>query len=199
MTTQTNELPHDPYIAAVLAALTAAGLEPDSSWTSGAETDPWGDGCQMMLNAILVWEGGHQALNGNQLPDGITLIWEHPAQQWQWGERGPHGVLKQLPEFLPTLGLYSDPAAVVNVVRALLADQPVPEGHAPYWHLADPVKTAVEAWAATDTEDEGPQPCGESGCICYHQGHPDHADCACGCDCPRYTNDIDQSVIVGAE
>lgn len=28
------------------------------------------------------------------------------------------------------------------------------------------------------------QPCGESGCICYGVGE-EHADCACGCDCPR--------------
>jgi hypothetical protein len=28
------------------------------------------------------------------------------------------------------------------------------------------------------------QPCGEGHCICYGVG-PDHADCACGCDCPR--------------
>lgn len=28
------------------------------------------------------------------------------------------------------------------------------------------------------------QPCGESGCLCYGVG-PDHAECACGCDCPR--------------
>jgi hypothetical protein len=28
------------------------------------------------------------------------------------------------------------------------------------------------------------QPCGESGCICYGWGDY-HAECACGCDCPR--------------
>lgn len=28
------------------------------------------------------------------------------------------------------------------------------------------------------------EPCGESGCICYGVGE-EHADCACGCDCPR--------------
>jgi hypothetical protein len=33
-------------------------------------------------------------------------------------------------------------------------------------------------------EDEQPQPCGESGCICYGVGE-EHADHACGCDCPR--------------
>jgi len=27
-------------------------------------------------------------------------------------------------------------------------------------------------------------PCGESGCFCHGAG-PEHADCACGCDCPR--------------
>ena len=32
--------------------------------------------------------------------------------------------------------------------------------------------------------DEEPVPCGESGCLCYGLG-PEHADCACGCDCPR--------------
>ena len=29
-----------------------------------------------------------------------------------------------------------------------------------------------------------PQPCGEGHCRCYGQGS-EHADCACGCDCPR--------------
>lgn len=33
-------------------------------------------------------------------------------------------------------------------------------------------------------EDDGPQPCGESGCLCYGVGE-EHADCVCGCDCPR--------------
>lgn len=32
--------------------------------------------------------------------------------------------------------------------------------------------------------DDEPMPCGESGCLCYGVGE-EHADCACGCDCPR--------------
>lgn len=32
--------------------------------------------------------------------------------------------------------------------------------------------------------DPEPTSCGESGCICYGVGE-EHADCACGCDCPR--------------
>jgi hypothetical protein len=196
MTTKRPALPHDPYITAVCDALTAAGLGPDDSWTSDAETDPSGDGCQTMLNAILVWEGTHQAVNEDALPEGVTLLWEHSAPQWQWAERGPHGVLLNSPEPLPTLGMYSDPAAVVLTVRALLSSSPIPEGHAPYWHPAAPVKAAVEAWAASD--DDRSEACGESGCLCYGTGE-DHADCACGCDCPRYTNDIGEYVIAGTE
>lgn len=37
----------------------------------------------------------------------------------------------------------------------------------------------------TDPDLYDRQPCGESDCICYGMG-PEHADCACGCDCPRY-------------
>ncbi|MGW9611854.1 hypothetical protein [Streptomyces diastaticus] len=29
-----------------------------------------------------------------------------------------------------------------------------------------------------------PNACGESGCYCSSSG-PEHADCACGCDCTR--------------
>lgn len=29
-----------------------------------------------------------------------------------------------------------------------------------------------------------PNACGENSCYCYGLG-PEHADCACGCDCPR--------------
>lgn len=34
-----------------------------------------------------------------------------------------------------------------------------------------------------DPDGERREPCGESGCICYGVGE-EHADCACGCDCP---------------
>lgn len=36
-------------------------------------------------------------------------------------------------------------------------------------------------WPVDDEQDDEPEPCGESSCICYCIG-----DChACGCDCPR--------------
>lgn len=147
----TRTLPHDPYIEAVIDALTAAGLEPTSAETSDAESNRYDrSGLTTQLDALLVWDGDHEALNADAHEDGIVLLWEHPAEQWQWAPRKAHGSLDREPEFLPKLGRYSDPAAVVATVRALLANAPLPEGHAPYWHPADSVRRAVAAWEAAE-------------------------------------------------
>jgi hypothetical protein len=141
------DLPHDPYITAVVDALIAAGLEPTTVETRDTEEnrfDP--DGCSTELDALLVWDGDAAGLDATVHEDGLVLLWEHPAGQWQWAPRKRHGELKHEPDYLPALGSYSDPAAVVDTVRALLADSPLPEGRAPYWHPADAVKTAVTAW-----------------------------------------------------
>jgi hypothetical protein len=142
-------LPHDPYITAVIEALTTAGLEPDDYWTSDAETDPYatGDdaGCTTMLNAVIGWDDETDDDTG-----GLFLFWDHPAEQWQYARPRAEGGNTE-PEFLPKLGRYSDPAAVVATVRALLAGELLPEGHAPYWHEADSVRRAVDAWAADES------------------------------------------------
>ncbi|MFD9603279.1 hypothetical protein [Streptomyces sp. NPDC059970] len=147
----TDHLPHDPYITAVIDALTAAGLEPDSYWTSEAEIDPYatGDdaGCITMLSAVISWDDTAIDEEDEDGQEGLFLFWDHPAEQWQWARPRPEGGNTE-PEFLSKLGRYSDPGAVVDTARALLAGQPLPEGHAPYWHPADSVRTAVEAWAA---------------------------------------------------
>jgi hypothetical protein len=56
------------------------------------------------------------------------------------------------------------------------------------------------SWIALTHVDliEEPQGCGESGCLCYGTGE-EHGDCACGCDCPRYTNEAGASVLAGTE
>ncbi|MFD5903612.1 hypothetical protein ACFWHG_19235 [Streptomyces microflavus] len=142
-------LPHDPYITAVVDALSAVGLEPDTWWTSDAETDPYatGDdaGCTTMLNAVITWDDTRTDETGR---DGLFLFWDHPAEQWQYARPRPEGG-NTAPEFLPTLGRYCTPDAVAATARALLADDPLPEGHAPYWHPADSVRAAVTAWSTT--------------------------------------------------
>lgn len=151
------DLPHDPYITAVTNTLTTASLEPTEAWTEDTELDSYRDddlsGLACMLTAVLVWDGDHPALTAPSAPHGITLLWEHPAEHWMWARRERDGRLEREPEFLPTLGRYADPAAVVAVVRALLAGEQLPEGHAPYWHEADAVKRAVDAWAAAETSE----------------------------------------------
>lgn len=151
----TRELPHDPYITAVTDTLTAAGLEPTEWWTSDDELDRYRDddfaGLATMLDAFLVWDDEHPALTATAHKHGIALVWEHPAEQWQWAPRKANGHLDRDPEFVATLGRYSDPAAVVAVVRAFLAGEPLPEGHAPYWHPADSVRAAVEAWQSSES------------------------------------------------
>lgn len=49
----------------------------------------------------------------------------------------------------------------------------------------------------TDPDLCDPEPCGESGCLCYGVGE-EHADCACGCDCPRYW-DEEGSHLIGED
>lgn len=185
--TETHELPHDPYITAVVDALTAAALEPTSAETRDTEENRFDPDSGTELDALLVWDGDAPGLDTDVHEDGLVLLWEHPAEQWQWAPRKRHGELEWEPEFLPKLGRYSDPAAVVATVRALLAGEPLPEGHAPYWHPADSVRRAITAWESGEesTPDiDRPQPCGEGHCRCYGEG-AEHADCACGCDCPR--------------
>ncbi|MEV5688603.1 hypothetical protein AB0L68_36405 [Streptomyces sp. NPDC052164] len=149
------ELPHAPYITAVIEALTAAGLEPDTWWTSDAETDPYatGDdaGCTTMLTAVLAWDDTRADEDDETGRDGLFLFWDHPAEQWQYARPRSQGGNTE-PEFLPKLGLYSDPDAVASTTRALLANQPFPDGHAPYWHPAGAVRAAVTAWAEQPSE-----------------------------------------------
>ncbi|NEY33052.1 hypothetical protein GTU99_12765 [Streptomyces sp. PRKS01-65] len=150
-----TDLPHDPYITAVIDALTTAGLEPTEHWTDAGELDPYRDddyaGLACMLTAVLVWDGDHPALTDTNAPHGITLLWEHPAEQWQWARRKRNGHLEREPEFLP-LPRWADPDAVVDVVRVLLAGLEVPGGEDPrLWLDYVAAGEAVTAWAAAET------------------------------------------------
>lgn len=142
-------MPHDPYISAVDDALTAAGLAPDWTRANDTETNRYDQsGLTTQLDAMLVWTGNHPVLNTEAHEDGIALIWEHPAEQWQWAPRKHHGELEHEPEFLP-LHRWADPAAVVDVVRVLLAGLPVPAAQDPrLWAGFVSASEAVTAWEA---------------------------------------------------
>lgn len=150
-------LPHDLYIHQVTDALTAAGLEPTEFWTDGGELDHYRDddlyGVACMLNAVLNWDDEHPALNTEAHRHGITLAWDHPAEQWQWAPRKANGHLQHDPEFLPALPRWVDPAVVVIVVRELLAGHPAPTTEGPLWTGAEVAQGAVDAWVAAEESE----------------------------------------------
>lgn len=144
-------LPHDLYINQVADALTAAGLEPTRAETRDTEEnrfDP--DGCGTELDALLVWDGDVPGLNTDEHENGLVLLWEHPAEQWQWAPRKQHGELEWEPEFLPALPRWVDPAVVVIVVRELLAGRPAPTSVGPLWTGAEVAQHAVDVWVAAE-------------------------------------------------
>ncbi|AEW94647.1 MULTISPECIES: hypothetical protein [Streptomycetaceae] len=147
-------VPHIPYIAAVLTALTAAGLAPTDSGAEAANINPYDNGpdagLTTMLDAVMVWNGQNPAVNTAEYPHGIALVWEHPAESWQWAAQQSHGRLEREPAFLPSLPRWAAPAAVVTVVQALLAGRPVPEATAPLWEGAAEAQAAVDAWWAAE-------------------------------------------------
>lgn len=57
-------------------------------------------------------------------------------------------------------------------------------------HHQPPPQTADQ----DDDQGEERQPCGEAGCYCTGTG-PEHADCACRCDCPRTWDESGSHVI----
>ncbi|MEH0428810.1 hypothetical protein QBB34_21245 [Streptomyces stelliscabiei] len=150
-------LPHDPYITAVVEALAAAGLEPTRAETSDTEINQYETGpdagCTTQLQALLTWDGDAPGLNTDIHEDGLVLLWEHPAEQWQWAPRKRHGELEREPEFLPALRRWADPDLVVMVVRYLLASRPVLElpVTGPLWRDHEQAQAAVDAWAASES------------------------------------------------
>ncbi|MGJ5898580.1 hypothetical protein ACSCBZ_42580 [Streptomyces niveiscabiei] len=145
-----SELPHDPYMEAVVEALAAAGIEPDAR-TSDAEIDRHDDGpdagCTRVLDAFLVWDACTPGLNTDSHEYGIALLWEHSADQWTWAPLREDGVLEYVPESLP-LHRWADPAAVVDVVRVLLAGLPAPAAEDPrLWLHYVSASEAVAAWS----------------------------------------------------
>ena len=139
-----TDLPHDPYIDAVIEALDKQGLCPHDWWTSDSEDNPYGDGPTTMLKAVLTWPGDATGVNTFLWPHGLIFVWEHPAEQWQYAALRDNG--NDEPKPIPALGRFAAPESVVAVFRALAACYPVPEGNAPYWHPADAVRDDITAW-----------------------------------------------------
>jgi hypothetical protein len=141
-------LPHGPYVNAVGDALANAGLGAEITAAASGSDLMIGNRLPVAARAVFRWTDLMDAVQRSTArPYGLHLFWEHTADTWTWTERWEDGTYDP-PQTLPGLGRYAAPEAVVATVRALLDGAPLPEGSAPYWHPADGVKAAVEAWAA---------------------------------------------------
>ena len=140
-----TDQPHTPYITAVIEALTAAGLEPTGWWHSDLDGNPYGEG--EMLNALLTWDGGHPAASGRVADRGMILLWEHPAEAWQYARRRSGGGNEE-PQVIPSLPLWANPTGVVEIVRQLLSEGPVPTDAHLRWNRHAEMQAAVDAWEA---------------------------------------------------
>lgn len=164
--TTTSAHPHDPYIDAVIAALTAADLEPDESWTDDGESR----GMYCYLNAVItldpdgvLGEDSEEVPAGVRWPYGLLLVWEwHPGLEEGEAERGPvwlHAALKadgsnEYPSDLPVYG-YASPEAVVEAARKVIAREinaSRTEIIGGSWDGADELNAACEAWGTEEAD-----------------------------------------------
>jgi hypothetical protein len=143
-----DSLPHGSYINAVSDALANAGLGAEVTATQGVSDPMTGNPAERALRAVFRWTELSDAVSEAR-PHGMLLYWTSTADGWMWAERHEDGSHAE-PEMLPKLDLYSAPGAVVNAVRALFDDRALPEVFATYWHSADAVRSAVQAWADAD-------------------------------------------------
>lgn len=162
-------LPHDPYITAVVDALTAAGLTPtDRSFTSDAETL----GVYCYLNAVLALDPSRtDDVPDEDIPDdaawphGLILVWEwHTGREeggterggfWMFAERKADGS-NEYPAWLPVQA-DAAPEAVVDCVRLVIDRSIKPGAPGGYpsgvftadersWERAAELEAAVTAW-----------------------------------------------------
>lgn len=162
-------LPHDAYITAVCAALTAAGLG-----LSDHGADTWTDDGETLTAVITLDPDGTTDLDsgdiptGTRWPNGLILRWEwHLGIEQGEPERGPLWEFAELkadgsneyPTALPVYG-YASPAAVVEAARRVIAHE-IGAGHfynggqwtgwtggliGDSWENASELDAACEAW-----------------------------------------------------
>lgn len=155
---ETRTLPHDPYITAIVDALTEAGLEPADSWTSDADTR----GVYCYLNAVITLDPDTSGLPKETWPHGLVLIWEWhtglddydtergPSWQWACGVDS-HGQTEQ-PDSLPVPGWVAPAMLAATVATLAHAGKATPMGSLWHPHLIAPVEAAIEQWAAEEAK-----------------------------------------------
>ncbi|MDW6058048.1 hypothetical protein SAZ11_08095 [Streptomyces sp. FXJ1.4098] len=154
-------LPHDPYITAIVDALTTAGFTPADNFTDDSDTS----GSHFYLRAVITLDPDTSGIDPQRWPHGLILIWEwHTGIEVADGEpeRGPtwewarlvdsHGQCGERAA-LTAVG-YASPAYVVESVRALIErrNQSTP---VELWEHAMELDAACAAWGAAEVRKAG--------------------------------------------
>ena len=163
--TEPRTLPHDPYITAVVEALTDTGLDPAGEvWTSDAESA----GSYRYLSATIILTPDTTAIDPARWPHGLLLRWEwHTGTEaadgepergpaWTWAKRARRD--NSEPELLPVDG-YANPVQVTAAAHELAASGAAVKPRPGRWAAAAGLDQACAAWAA-DEADGGPPPAG---------------------------------------
>jgi hypothetical protein len=148
----TRELPHNPYIDAVEAALTEAKMEPEQAdaFVEDSYDVPY-------LRGVITLTPETSSIP-DRFRHGLILVWDwHTGRDedydrgpvWQWARLVDDHGQSQLPEPLPVPGWVAPPMLAAAV--ATLAHTGMATSMNSVWHdhLRKPVEAACEAWGAT--------------------------------------------------
>jgi hypothetical protein len=148
-------LPHDPYITAVVDALTEAGLEPEQpdAFVEDSYDVPY-------LRGAITLTTETSGIPDTRFRYGLILIWDwHTGRDedydrgpsWQWAKLVDSHGQSVLPEPLPVPGWVAPAMLAATVATLAHTGKPTPMGSLWHPHLIAPVETAIEAWAAEET------------------------------------------------
>jgi hypothetical protein len=155
----TFSLPHDPYAAAVIAALAAAGIQVGGSWTQETE-----EGEELELLLSIAPQG---AVCVRTWPLGVRVLWTQ-VDGWTYAGIRPNGWSDRWQELMSAI--LPPPSAAAAAIGLLLsgqaADLPVRWSaeddaaagiHLPAdeQQLLDRVTRAIAAWDATPADGGG--------------------------------------------
>lgn len=147
-------LPHDPYIKAVIDALTEAGLTPEqvNTFVEDSYDVPY-------LRGTITLTPETSGIPADRWPHGLLLIWDwhtgtdeyyEPGPNWMWARINKDGSNTWPYNELPVLGWVAPPMLAAAVATLAHTGQATPMNSLWHDHLLSPVTAACEAWGASE-------------------------------------------------
>lgn len=154
----TYTLPHDPYIAAVEAALTEAQLTPEhaDAYVEDSYDVPYLRGV-----ITLTPETSGPVVDAARFPHGLILVWEwhtgldedyERGANWQWSRLNEDSSNWPFGE-LPVPGWVAPAMLAATAATLAHSGTPTPMGSLWHDHLRVPVVAACEAWGAGEAAE----------------------------------------------